>query len=446
MNLVFESVNGSVYLNFINCPDTNSSGIRRFTPCPIIISMMNVRANPALRTTTFLSDLKLLTEIPDSKFIIPSGVAHSPEVWCGDTHKFNGSSRNKSLFEWLNPYYLNGLVNKTAFLLLDQSHEGYQTPWLWEWFHENCTKYNIDPSRIIYVTGNLDSNKQYWVWCEERNLDSRMLVVPYAHFENVMSITAYNYNNKIVPMRRKLNRLPTFDDHIEYKKNNQIKTFNVLQKRVRNHRIWLFKLLNDNNLIVDNIVSMNIFHSEQSYLEGKHITEEDQMNLAKLLPIMPPENPLKGSLDDFSSSDCGEYLTTFNEQIMLDTWCSVVSEASFSDLENTCFISEKTFKPIACNHPFIIFGNKGSLMKLKEMGYKTFHPFIDETYDTLPTWERMNAIIKEMLRISSMTTQQKFNWYVSMKDILEHNAKVLIQQRLRLHSSYLKIQEYIQSV
>jgi hypothetical protein len=450
MNLVFESTVDAVYLNFVSCPDINSSGIKRFTPCPIAIAMLSLLI---FRSTTrhpetidFLKNLKISTQIPDSTFIIPSGVAHSPDIWCGDTRKYDSCYCNKSLFSWLNDDYLSALRNRKAFLLLDQSHEGYQTSWLWDWFHENCLSYNIDPSRIIYVTGNLDCNDQYMNWCKEHKPVSQMLVVPYAHFEIVIGMTAQNYNNGIVPMHRKLHKLPTFEDHIEYKKFNNIKTFNVLQKRVRNHRIWLFKLLNDNNLITDNIVSMNSFNRMQSFLDNSSITEIDEKNLTELTPIMPPENPLRGTLDEFSSGDCGEYLNALNEQIMLDTWCSIVSEASFSDLENTCFLSEKTFKPIACSHPFIIFGNRGSLKRLKEMGYKTFHPFIDETYDELPTWERMDAIIKEMIRINSMSVDQKLDWYMSMKHILEHNSKLLIQNSHSIHSSYMKIQKYVQNV
>ena len=37
----------------------------------------------------------------------------------------------------------------------------------------------------------------------------------------------------------------------------------------------------------------------------------------------------------------------FNEEIMLDPWLTVVSEASFGDSEGECFLSEKTCKPIA---------------------------------------------------------------------------------------------------
>ena len=33
------------------------------------------------------------------------------------------------------------------------------------------------------------------------------------------------------------------------------------------------------------------------------------------------------------------------------------------------------------NHPFIVYGNVGTLKELKRMGFRTFSPFIDESYD-----------------------------------------------------------------
>jgi hypothetical protein len=57
------------------------------------------------------------------------------------------------------------------------------------------------------------------------------------------------------------------------------------------------------------------------------------------------------------------------------------------------FVSEKTFKPILMNHPFIVHGSAGTLDYLHGLGFQTFDHIIDESYDrgeNLPT--RVNAI------------------------------------------------------
>ena len=88
-------------------------------------------------------------------------------------------------------------------------------------------------------------------------------------------------------------------------------------------------------------------------------------------------------------------------------------------------ISEKTFKPIICHQPFFILGSKNSLEQLRDMGYKTFEPFIDVTYDKLNSLDRMNAIITAIKKIDSI--EDKLEWYKSMQDILEHNYENLLK-------------------
>lgn len=113
---------------------------------------------------------------------------------------------------------------------------------------------------------------------------------------------------------------------------------------------------------------------------------------------------------------------------------SLVTESSFdSDLNDPAsmlFITEKTFKPMANHHPFIMVGNACSLSLLRTMGYRTFHPYINEAYDTIiDSRKRMSAIISEATRLSRMS---KSEWQVvqtAIADILLHNHKTLVTSR-----------------
>jgi hypothetical protein len=55
----------------------------------------------------------------------------------------------------------------------------------------------------------------------------------------------------------------------------------------------------------------------------------------------------------------------------------------------------------------------------------TFHPFIDETYDNLETFDRLDAIVKELKRIDNFTTTEKLDWLKSMVYILRYNRNHL---------------------
>ena len=63
----------------------------------------------------------------------------------------------------------------------------------------------------------------------------------------------------------------------------------------------------------------------------------------------------------------------------IDTVCSIVSETN--DNDHDVFMTEKIWKPILAQHIFIVHGNYLYLQKLREMGFKTFNNYFDESYD-----------------------------------------------------------------
>lgn len=413
--------------NLIDCEDVNDSGIRRFTECPVASRLIrNSECGDLYENLDISNYRKMMIEPGIKNYIISSGVNHSPGDWCG----FPAGNR-KNLFDCLNQIYLDDLRSGNAMLLLDQSHEGYQTPWLWKWFHESCSERQIPISAVVYVTGNLLAEKQYDLWCDQYNVKEKMCVLPHVHFEHMIHETGVNR----VRFDRGPN-LPSFDDHVRYKTENfsKILDYNFLQKRLRNHRTWGYKAIFDSGLLDNGLLSMNQFDYMQTHLEGKFITEEETNIINKTLPsyVYGISNTLKG--DHY-------YINRFNDDVMLDTWISVVSEASFSDTENTCFLSEKSFKPIACHHPFIIFGNKNSLEYLKDMGYRTFHPYIDESYDKLSTWDRLDGITNALKKFNAV--EDKMEWYKSIEEILLHNNEVLVKNsRQNLPTSIVKLDQY----
>lgn len=431
INFVYEDLQG--WSNFVNCSDLNVSGIRRMTISPVANTVIRL-IRTEKRYASILETMTVADLPPDQgAYIVPTGVAHSPWDWCGPDRNNSGfvdhAPNRKNFFEYISESLLKDLRSGRAFILIDQTHEGYQSEWLWEWFHTNCSHYEIDPKQMIYMTGNMDAAPQYKIWADEHALVSRMLVIGHAHFEHVIYEIAkwYNHSKFRLPWMPEPKEVPGVEEHINYKEKNlaNIKMFNILQKRPRAHRMWFFKHIYEAGLIDDNIISMNRFNYKDTYYENREMMEEEAIEMNKLLPIVPPEHPGTNTGNNFISDVGGDYIQTLNEQTMLDTWCTVVSEASYGDHDTTCFISEKTFKPIACHHPFVILGSKGILQNLRKMGYKTFHPYIDESYDDLSTWPRMRAVTNELVRLSKMSDQERLQWFKNISPILEHNANIL---------------------
>lgn len=91
------------------------------------------------------------------------------------------------------------------------------------------------------------------------------------------------------------------------------------------------------------------------------------------------------------------------------------------------FLSEKIYKPIALKHPFIAFAWPGTLKALRERGYMTFHPYIDESYDEEQNYaKRFQMLIKEIKRLEQFTTEQWLEWQKNIKPLVEYNAKYLL--------------------
>lgn len=85
-------------------------------------------------------------------------------------------------------------------------------------------------------------------------------------------------------------------------------------------------------------------------------------------------------------------------------------------------ITEKVMKPMSMFHPVLIVGNCGSLPLLREFGFQTFAPWIDESYDSIEDPEqRFHAVMREFERLMEMDPQQMADWYEGMSDILVHN-------------------------
>lgn len=80
---------------------------------------------------------------------------------------------------------------------------------------------------------------------------------------------------------------------------------------------------------------------------------------------------------------------------------------------NNRFICEKTYKPLAYGHAFLMAGNCGNLAHVREQGFETFPELWDESYDELPLYtdriDRLVDIIKQFdpAALSQPRVQQK---------------------------------------
>ena len=87
-------------------------------------------------------------------------------------------------------------------------------------------------------------------------------------------------------------------------------------------------------------------------------------------------------------------------------------------------LTEKTFKPIVAQRPFILVAAPGNLAYLRSYGFKTFGHWIDESYDMIQDHDqRLDAIAQEVHRLSSMAMWQLKAMHQEMLPVLAYNRK-----------------------
>jgi hypothetical protein len=98
--------------------------------------------------------------------------------------------------------------------------------------------------------------------------------------------------------------------------------------------------------------------------------------------------------NDVSSSQ-DNYQRFFNPNWYDDTYFSLVVETM--NVGYGCFLTEKLFKPIAYQHPFLVIGQHNVLAKFRSLGFETYGNVFNESYDDINDFShRLDAVIKNI--------------------------------------------------
>ena len=198
------------------------------------------------------------------------------------------------------------------------------------------------------------------------------------------------------------------------------KKYLSFNRMARRHRCELLDFLLANNLLEQGLVSFGNYNLDEPddhlirvVKDYEHITQNLHLLPLNLNATNERINPTDVRIEDIEYFD--------------NSYFSIVTETTYYQrpvnvLEQDIFPSEKIYKPILMQHPFILMGRPHFLETLRSHGYKTFHPFIDETYDSVEDDdERMQLIFKEIKRLVEFTDEQYKEWMQQIKPIVEHN-------------------------
>ena len=221
--------------------------------------------------------------------------------------------------------------------------------------------------------------------------------------------------------------------------NIRDKKFLMLNRRLRPHRILsiiIFKYLNilDNFLISYDFNKMQVFDLYEHHLEGYVGIFYNSKELYQIFDNFLIHNPV--SIIDFDELEDVWGFNFENKEPYLNSYIHITAETNF--FERGGYFSEKTWKPMAHLQPFIFMGPANGLEQIKSLGFKTFSPFIDESYDNeKDPILRFKMILDEIKRLSELPIEKIHEWYHS---ILE-NTLIYNQQLFLSYADGTKMRE-----
>lgn len=212
------------------------------------------------------------------------------------------------------------------------------------------------------------------------------------------------------------------------------KKFICLNRRWRPHRAALVGLLKSKNLLNHGYVSLadceganwaDIYDEildVNNDPEFKEIFTTNKNDIINIPYLYVDTSTQEGNVDEFRDE-----LRKFYE----DTFFSVVTETPFytsENYDNNIHLSEKTFKVISQRQPFLLCNTPYALKALRSIGYKTFHPFIDESYDNeLNDGTRLIKILKEIEKLCNLSDSEIIDFIKNTEKICEHNYNNLVK-------------------
>lgn len=120
---------------------------------------------------------------------------------------------------------------------------------------------------------------------------------------------------------------------------------------------------------------------------------------------------------EISSAACNTSLLSYYNQFNIELICETYTYGS------TFFPTEKTVRPLIGNKPFLVYGPKNYLKNMRNLGFKTFGKFWDESYDSLEGSARWNAMRPVINTICSWDNATRQSVMEQCKSITQHNKK-----------------------
>lgn len=303
-------------------------------------------------------------------------------------------------------------------IVIDYSEEGFTTEVfadLWRWINQH----NLT-NRVLYVSSSCNVQELYSRWCRVERTAPVMSTAWYGFFANWIV--------KDREMRRINHRIPqaNWTGGLRYM---------CLNRRPYLHRVLLTTLLERFKVINLGAVSMPREFSEaevkwdldipRQWTILKELANGRLDFLQENFNTMYNRLPLIADTDNFSIN----YALNINENFYTKYPINLISETLF--LTDSAFMSEKIWKPMLLGQIFLVMASPYYLQALRKLGFKTFAPYIDETYDTIEDpIDRAIELVQVLRDILTLDFKDFVQLLKDCEPILIHNKRLLTKPSL----------------
>lgn len=243
-------------------------------------------------------------------------------------------------------------------------------------FISKLKEIGIDLSKFYLVTNNSNIDYQKSKYGEH--------LINYIHFPHFLAATPIGMSNV-------LGELDSYKRPI-----SPLKEFVCLTRRMYEHKfIFLKKLWERGLLEKTNWTWVCNYINLDEYKEDEFVRYLD-IDINNFNSFQLNDDVMYGTKLDKAD----EFLYTINPTWFYESKVNLVVETNPYD--RSLHLTEKTFKPIFLEVPFVIFASKGHLEKLKEFGFDTFESQIGE-YDCTDE----DSVIDAGIRLSKIYSSEE---------------------------------------
>jgi hypothetical protein len=316
-----------------------------------IDQIKNVRSLKELKARLSNSSVTYVTSKEYNQVgIYPIEVSKIPELWCAKTH-----ADSDNILLNIPSRVIKAVKQKKIRILIISAIEGDNFISAefdgFTHLHNTLTLLGLPKHSVCIVSGNLNASQQYTEWCKQHSKEELIEFLEGVEWDGKTSQPPES------PVVIKDYSLP----------------FNSLNRAHRNHRTEHLYFLAENKL--QGLISGGAWFDTHTIdapiyqtVEYNHYNTVLKTNYPKTVDVTDLVNQVPNLIN--------------NIEIYENSHLTVVTESHF-DQTGGLFITEKTFRPLLVGHPFMIFGQTGTLKKLRSWGFVTDFDGIDQSYDLI---------------------------------------------------------------